>query len=252
MLDAMVAREAPRTAAMLVIGNELLSGKVAETNLRVLARSLRRLGIALRRVVMVADDIDIIAQEVRALSAAHDWLFTSGGVGPTHDDVTIEGVAQAFGVEVVTSLEMKRMLENHYKERLAEGHLRMARIPEGATLETTTEIRWPTIRVRNTWVMPGVPEVFLMKIPVVEAKVGRAEAFVSHAVYTRMDEGDLKPLLDKVVAAFPGVEVGSYPKWNHPTYRTQLTFDGRDDLLVLRARDAFVASLPPGEPQRVD
>jgi molybdopterin-biosynthesis enzyme MoeA-like protein len=128
----------------------------------------------------------------------------------------------------------------------------MALIPEGATLETTKEIRWPTIRIQNTWVMPGVPEVFEMKIPVIEARVGREAPFVSHAVYTRMDEGDLKPLLDKVVVAFPSVEVGSYPKWSDPSYRTKLTFDGRDDLLVLRARDAFVASLPPGEPQRFD
>jgi molybdopterin-biosynthesis enzyme MoeA-like protein len=144
------------------------------------------------------------------------------------------------------------MLEAHYRERLTAGHLRMALIPEGATLETTEEIRWPTIRIRNTWVMPGVPEVFQMKIPVIEARVGKSSPFVSHAVYTRMDEGDLKPLLDAVVAAFPTVEVGSYPKWSDPTYRTKLTFDGLDDPLVLRARDTFIASLPPGEPQRID
>lgn len=252
MLAPMASREGPRTAAMLVIGNELLTGKVAEANLLVLARSLRRLGIALRRVVMVPDDVETIAQEVRGLSAAYDWLFTSGGVGPTHDDVTLESVAKAFGVEVVTSPEMKSMLEVHYGERLTEGHLRMALIPEGATLEATMEIRWPTIRFRNTWVMPGVPEVFLMKIPVIEARIGPGDAFMSHSVYTKMDEGDLKPLLDRVVAAFPTVEIGSYPKWSDPTYRTMLTFDGRDDRLVLCARDAFVASLPPGEPQRVD
>jgi molybdenum cofactor synthesis domain-containing protein len=252
MLARMTSSEGPRTAAMLVIGNEILTGKVAEANLAVLARSLRRLGIALRRVVVVLDDVETIAHEVRGLSAAHDWLFTSGGVGPTHDDVTLEGVAKAFGVAIVTSPEMKAMLEAHYKDRLTEGHLRMALIPEGATLETTEEIRWPTIRVGNTWVMAGVPEVFQMKIPVIEARIGGAIPFISHAVYTRMDEGDLKPLLDKIVAEFPGVEVGSYPKWSDPAYRTKLTFDGRDDPLVLRARDAFIASLPQGEPQRVD
>jgi molybdenum cofactor synthesis domain-containing protein len=252
MLAPMTSSERLRTAAMLVIGNEILTGKVAEANLAVLARSLRRLGIALRRVVMVLDDVETIAQEVHALSAAHDWLFTSGGVGPTHDDVTVEGVARAFGVMVVTSPEMKAMLEAHYRDHLTEGHLRMALIPEGAALETTEEIRWPTIRIQNTWVMPGVPEVFQMKIPVIEARVGCGAPFVSHAVYTRMDEGDLKPLLDAVVAAFPEVEVGSYPKWSDPTYRTKLTFDGLDEALVLRARDAFIASLPSGEPQRVD
>jgi molybdopterin-biosynthesis enzyme MoeA-like protein len=243
---------APKTAAMLVIGNELLTGKVGEANLVVLARSLRRLGVVLRRVVMVLDDIDTIARDVRELRAAHDWLFTSGGVGPTHDDVTIEAVARAFGVPVVTSPEMKAMLEAHYRERLTEGHLRMALIPDGATLETTSEIRWPTVRIENTWVMPGVPEVFQMKIPVLEAKIGKGPSFVSHAVYTKMDEGDLKPLLDRVVGAYPSVDVGSYPKWSDPTYRTKLTFDGLDAGAVAGARDAFVASLPAGEPQRVE
>jgi molybdenum cofactor synthesis domain-containing protein len=245
-------RSTPRTAAMLVIGNELLTGKVCEANLVVLARSMRRLGVVLRRVVMVLDDVDTIAEEVRSLSSSHDWLFTSGGVGPTHDDVTIEAVAKAFGVPVTTSPEMKEMLEAHYRERITDGHLRMALVPGGAVLEKTEEIRWPTIRMRNTWVMPGVPEVFQMKIPVIEARLGPDRAFVSHAVYTKMDEGDLKPLLDRVVIAFPDVEVGSYPKWSDPSYRTKLTFDGLDEQAVLRARDAFVASLPSGEPGRVE
>jgi molybdenum cofactor synthesis domain-containing protein len=248
----MTAPKAPKTAAMLVIGNELLTGKVREANIVVLARSLRRLGIALQRVVMVLDNVDTIAREVRVLSETHDWLFTSGGVGPTHDDVTIEAIAKAFGVAVVTSPEMKSMLEAHYQERLTPGHLRMALIPEGGALETTSQVPWPTIRVANTWVMPGVPEVFEMKIPVIEAKIGADRPFVSHAVYTQMDEGDLKPLLDRVVLAFPNIEVGSYPKWHDPTYRTKLTFDGLDAALVAGARDAFIASLPPGEPQRVE
>jgi molybdenum cofactor synthesis domain-containing protein len=241
-----------RTAAMLIIGNELLSGKVAEANLHVLAKTLRELGILLRRVVMVLDDIDEIAREVRELSKANDWLFTSGGVGPTHDDVTIEAVAKAFDVKVVTSPRMESMLRAHYKERCTEGHLRMALIPEGAELETTAEITWPTVRLGNVWVMPGVPEVFRMKIPVVVARIGPGRAFVSHAVYTKMDEGDLKPLLDRVVAAHPDVDVGSYPKWLDPSYKTKLTFDGRDEARVLAARDAFVAMLPSGEPQKME
>lgn len=243
---------APRTAAMLVIGNELLTGKVCEANLVVLARSMRKLGVVLRRVVVVLDDVDTIAREVGELSKSHDWLFTSGGVGPTHDDVTIEGVAKAFGVPVTTDPDMRLMLEAHYGARLTEGHLRMALVPRGSVLERTSEIRWPTIRMQNTWVMPGVPEVFQMKMPVIEAVVGAGPAFVSHAVYTKMDEGDLKPLLDRVVASFPDVDVGSYPKWSDPSYRTKLTFDGLDDRTVLRARDAFIASLPPGEPGRVE
>jgi molybdenum cofactor synthesis domain-containing protein len=249
---------ATESAAMLVVGNEILSGKVEEANLKPLARSLFSLGITLRRVVVVADDVESIAREVRELSDVHDWVFTSGGVGPTHDDVTVEAVAKAFGVPVVSSPVMEAMLRAHYKERCTEGHLRMALVPEGASLEATAEITWPTIRLRNTWLLPGIPEVFRMKLTVVAAALERESAgrkrvpLVSLAVYTKMDEGILKPLLDQVVAAFPDVAVGSYPKWLDPAYKTKLTFDGRDEARVLAARDAFVALLPSGEPQRLE
>src|SRR5271170_5036886 len=110
-----------KTAAALVIGDEILSGKVNEANVSALARALRELGVELRRVVVVKDEIETIAREVQALASAHDWLFTSGGIGPTHDDVTIEGVAKAFGARVVTSNKMETMLRDHYGERCTEG-----------------------------------------------------------------------------------------------------------------------------------
>jgi len=241
--------EPAKTAAALIIGNEILSGKIEEKNLAELARLLRELGIRLARVVVVPDEIDVIAREVGALAAAHDWLFTSGGVGPTHDDVTIEAVAKAFGVGTELAPEMSAMIRAHYGERCTDGHLRMALVPKGASLEVTDDVRWHTVRYRNVWCLPGVPEVFRLKLSVVKAHVAAAPRFVSLAVYTKMDEGDLKPLLDRVVAAFPGVEVGSYPKWHDPLYKTKLTFDGRDESQVRAARDAFVATLPAGEPQ---
>jgi molybdopterin-biosynthesis enzyme MoeA-like protein len=246
---------APPTAAALIIGDEILSGKVEEANVVVLARTLRGLGILLRRVVVVMDDVQAIARDVRELASTHDWLFTSGGVGPTHDDVTIEAVSHAFGVKVVSSPEMEAMLRSHYKDRCTDGHLRMALMPEGAALEATPELTWPIIRLRNTWLLPGIPEVFRMKIALVAARIGalaKLRAFVSHAVYVQMDEGTLTPLLERIVEGFPDVAVGSYPKWREPSYRTKLTFDGRDEARVLEARDAFVALLPSGEPQKVD
>ncbi len=245
------ASAGPRAAA-LVIGNELLSGKVEEANVYVLARGLRGLGIELRRVVVIMDDVDEIAREVELLARTHDWLITSGGVGPTHDDVTVLGVAKAFGVAAVQDPLLAKMLREHYKEGCTDGHLQMALVPEGATLESSEEIRWPTIRFRNVWLMPGVPEIFRMKLPIVMSRIGSGTSFVTRAVFTNMDEGDLKPLLDAVVARFPDVGVGSYPKWQDPTYRTKLTFDGRDAARVDEARDAFVALLPAGEPQRME
>ena len=220
--------------------------------MHVLALALRKIGIELRRVVMILDDVDVIEREVKELSATHDWLFTSGGVGPTHDDVTVLGVARAFGVPVVEDPTLARMLREHYQERCTPGHLQMALVPAGAALEAHDTVRWPTIRLENTWLLPGVPEIFRMKLAVVVDRLSGGVGFVSRSVFTKMDEGDLKHLLDQVVERFPDVGVGSYPKWQDPTYKTKLTFDGRDGARVDAARDAFIALLPTGEPQRVE
>jgi molybdopterin-biosynthesis enzyme MoeA-like protein len=150
---------------------------------------------------------------------------------------------------------MESMLRERYGERCTEAHLRMALMPEGAAREVTREIRWPTLRMHNVWILPGVPEIFRMKLPVMVDFLRSKHptgSFTSRAVYTQMDEGDLKPLLDDVVAKFPDVEVGSYPKWFDPTYKTKLTFDGLSQTQVLAARDFFVARLPPGEPQPIE
>jgi molybdenum cofactor synthesis domain-containing protein len=242
----------PKSAAALVVGNELLSGKVQDENVVALARTLRALGITLRRVVMVLDDVDTIVEEVRRLSSEHDVVFTSGGVGPTHDDLTVEAVARAFGRRVVQNPTMEAMLRAHYRERCTDGHLRMALVPEGADLAVSKEVTWPTIIVQNVWLLPGVPEIFRMKLGVVRERLAGGVPFVSRAVFTMMDEGHLKPLLDAVVAAHPDVEIGSYPRWADPSYRTKLTFDGRHADSVAAAVDAFVKLLPAGEPQRIE
>ena len=241
-----------RTAAALLIGNELLSGKIREANLFELAKTLRQIGVVLRRVSMVSDDIDVIAAEVKALSEQHDVVFTSGGVGPTHDDVTIEAVAQAFGVRAAIDATMEKLLRNAYGERCTDGHLRMALVPEGAELATTPEIVWPTVVMQNVWILPGVPEIFRMKLAVVRELVHGDEPFISRAVYTKMDEGDLKPLLDEVVVNEPEVEIGSYPKFFDPSYKTKVTFDARSQKRVDAAVERFVALLPEGEPQNLD
>ncbi|GAC1353365.1 MAG: molybdopterin-binding protein [Polyangiales bacterium] len=255
----------PPTAAALVIGNELLSGKVQEANLLVLARELRALGVRLRRVVMVEDDPAEIAREVRALSSTHDWLFTSGGVGPTHDDVTLAAVARAFDVTIERREELASLLRGFYGDKVTDGHLQMADVPVGTELVVEHEgasddvdvgggrtRTWPAILVRNVFVLPGIPQVFQLKIPAVRARLKKthaAPAFLSMAVITDMDEGNLKPLLDAVVARFPDVDVGSYPAWYGAPYRTKLTFDGRDAARVAEACEAFCATLPAGEPK---
>jgi molybdopterin-biosynthesis enzyme MoeA-like protein len=128
----------------------------------------------------------------------------------------------------------------------------MARIPCGGRLVATREMPWPTIVMHNVWILPGVPEIFAMKMPVVASELGGGPAFVSAQLYTTLDEGVLKSMLDQVVAAYADVELGSYPKWRHPRYRTKLTFDGLDEVRVMAARDALLALLPEGALVDVD
>lgn len=240
------------TAAALIIGNEILSGKIADKNLSVLARVLRSLGVELRRAVTIRDEMDVIVSEVRALASAHTWLFTSGGVGPTHDDLTIEAVARAFDVPVEIDPELDALIRGAYGDKLREGHLLMARVPRGAKLVRNEHVPWPAVVMENVWVLPGVPEIFERKMTLVEDLVSRAQPFVSLVVVSGLDEGNLKPFLDRVVIAFPEVDVGSYPQWTDPVEKTRLTFDGRDRARCEAARAAFVESLPAGGVLRVE
>ncbi len=246
---------APRTvstAAALAIGNELLNGKVREGNVHHLAQTLRALGIRLCRVTLVEDDRKTIARELGELRRTHDVVFTSGGIGPTHDDVTIAAVADSFEVPVEADPAMQALLERVYGERLTEEHLRMALVPRGARLYATPEIPWPTVVMHNVWTLPGVPEIFRMKLNVVRAHLRGPGAFVTRSVFTQLEEAELTPFLDQVVAEHSAVEVGSYPKWFDPTYRTRITFDGSQREPVDAALAAFVALLPEGEPQRLE
>lgn len=239
------------TAAALIIGNELLSGKTQEANLIELARVLRAIGIPLIRAVVVPDDIDVIAAQVRELRTLAGVVFTSGGVGPTHDDVTIEAVARAFDVDVVLDPALADLVRSRYGEACTESHLRMARVPRGARLVSAVDIQWPTTLMGNVFVLPGVPEIFRMKLDAVRAHLAGKVPFVSRAVFLKSEEAGIKPLLDRVVEKYPDVDVGSYPKWFEPAYSTKVTFDSRDAEAVERALLDFVASCDPAEVVRI-
>src|SRR6267378_3445919 len=131
----------PKTAGIILVGNEILSGKIEDANAVYLCRELRRLGMDVRKIAVIPDDVDVIAAEVAAAHRAWDVVFTSGGVGPTHDDVTIEGVARALGVAVVRHPELLALLERYYRDKLTDAALRMAEIPEGAELITGNGLR---------------------------------------------------------------------------------------------------------------
>lgn len=222
------------TAAILLIGNEILSGKVDDENARFLTRELRALGVALRRIEVVPDVTEEIADSVRTLSPRFDNVFTSGGVGPTHDDVTLHAVAVAFGMPVVRHPDLEAVLRAGYGDRLHERDLRMADIPAGARLEygpggpgADRRTPWPVVVVRNVWILPGVPSIFRRKFEAVR-DLFRAGPIHGRALFSRAGEGHIADAMDEAVVAFPEVEIGSYPHPEAPDYRVKITIDGRD------------------------
>ena len=242
----------PKQAAALIIGNELLSGKIQEQNLAFLGKELYQLGIRLSRAVMCLDDVDTIAQELNLLRTTHDYVFTSGGVGPTHDDMTLVAVAKAFGRPLVRSEEIASLIRGYHRDNLTEAHLRMADVPEGAQLISNEAVRWPTVTVDNVFVCPGVPEIFQRKFAALREHLAGGSPFYSRAVYTRCDEGQIASLLQQLEADFEGVAVGSYPTFSEPDYRTKITFDGRDAGRLQAIVEAFTSQIAPQDVVRIE
>lgn len=234
-----------RNAAVLIIGNEILTGKIQDENTPFLAKELFSLGIRLERVIVCPDDIDVIARDLNELRRSHEIVFTSGGVGPTHDDVTLDAVAKCFDTPIGRSGEMEALIRAHFGERATEDHLRMALMPVGARLVHGVDVTWPTVAVENVYVLPGVPEILRRKFAVIRRELDRGESFFSEAVFTLADEGEIAGLLHELTRDFPSLVIGSYPKMpGAADHRVKVTFDGKDREDVTSAADRFVARLP--------
>jgi molybdenum cofactor synthesis domain-containing protein len=240
----------PKTAAIVLIGNEILSGKIVDANASYLCRELRALGVDVRRIVVVPDEVDTIAREVAAASAEVDAVFTSGGVGPTHDDVTVEGVARALGVPVVRHPALVAGLREHYGDEVNDARLRMAEVPEGAELVSGGALRFPTIVARNVYVLPGVPEIFRQKFAAIRERF-RDRPFHLRNVFVRIGEGSLAEHLNGLLRDFPALLLGSYPEFSNPEYRVKVTLESKDEGYLGAALDRLLARLPPDAVVRV-
>jgi molybdenum cofactor synthesis domain-containing protein len=246
-----MVRSCVSTACALLIGNELLNGSTVDCNLAALAKTLRDVGIRLKRALVLPDDIETLSYEIRLASSNYDVVFTSGGVGPTHDDVTIAAVAQAFRVGTVINEDMRSALADHYGTTLSPDHLLLARVPEGACMMRLPNSTWPTIVMHNVWVLPGVPAIFQAKLEAVREYLTGPVTYHCRAVLCRSDELTLKQLIDDTVQANPNVEIGSYPLWPAADAQTKITFEGTDSNQLQKAVEQFVGGLPPADLLRV-
>ncbi|HXU88302.1 MAG TPA: molybdopterin-binding protein [Methylomirabilota bacterium] len=233
----------PKTAGIILIGNEILSGKIRDENAAYLCRELRALGVDVRRIAVIPDEVGLIADEVATFTKAFDLVFTSGGVGPTHDDVTIEGVARAMAVPVVRHPELVALLERYYRGKVTEAALRMAEIPGGAELLTGGTLRFPTILMRNVYVLPGVPEIFRQKFEALRERF-RDQPIHLKNVFVRIGEGSLAEYLNRLLESFPLLQLGSYPEFSNPEYQVKVTLESRDRGYLEQALGELLARLP--------
>lgn len=229
------------TAAVVIIGDEILTGKFADENGPYLITRLRALGCDLRRMAIVSDDPEQIGDEVRRCASACDHVITTGGVGPTHDDRTMEGVARGFALPLELHPEVVALL-GAYDLPPTETNLRMATLPRGAELVTGTGAVFPVVRVRNVWIFPGVPRLLHVKFEqVASAFVG--EQVRTERLFTDQHETDIAQLLMDVARAHPAVTIGSYPRFGEGNYRVIVTLESRDDAALAGARAALVGAM---------
>ena len=230
-----------KTAGIVVIGDEILSGKFADENASFLITVLAELGVTLGRIAFIPDVLDDIAETVRMFSDRFDLVVTSGGVGPTHDDLTMAGIAQGFATEVIIHPALEALLRQHWGDAMPEANIRLAQVPRGAELIPGLDSPWPVVCYRNVYILPGVPRLFRRKFGAIAERFRGTPIRIAR-IYARADEGLLAPHLDRVVAAFPAVKIGSYPRWDETAFQVLITLESRDSELLAQATTSLAES----------
>lgn len=234
------------TAAMLVIGDEILSGRTRDSNMHHLAQELTKHGIDLVEARMVSDDATAITSAVQALAAAYDNVFTSGGIGPTHDDITADCIAAAFGASIDVRDDARAILQAHYDRsgtELNEARLRMARIPDGATLIDNPISAAPGFTLQNVHVMAGVPTIFETMVASVLPTLTGGAPLLSQSLRVERGEGEIAGPLTALAETYPDLSFGSYPFSKNGIYGTNIVIRGHDGAQVDQAMAALSAAV---------
>jgi molybdenum cofactor synthesis domain-containing protein len=240
-----------KTAAVLIIGSEVLSGKVTDQNSPFLAQELRGLGVEVRRILTIPDELPVIVRDVRELARDHDLVFTTGGVGPTHDDVTIAAIAQAFDRPLARHPLLEGVLRRHYGEAITPAQLRMADVPEGSRLVGKGDIGFPVVALENVFIFPGIPESVRRKFGRIREEF-REAPYILRRIFLRCDEGEIAAELYRALERFPALQLGSYPILHQPDHRVVLTLESKQRDEVDRAVQFLVDHLPAATIVRVE
>ncbi len=233
----------PKKAGIIIIGNEILSGKVIDANSSFLAKELREIGVNLMQISVIPDDAETIGKETLEFSETYDYVFTSGGVGPTHDDVTMEGIASGFHVGIVRHPELVRHLMNYCGGRTNAAVMKMAEVPEGAEIIDLGNAGFPLVSFRNVFIFPGIPQYLVRKFSAIKERF-RCSPFYLRRLYLDAKESDLAEILNTVVAENRDVAFGSYPIIDNPGYKVVVTAESRSRERVDRSVEDLIKRLP--------
>ncbi len=233
------------TAALIVIGDEILSGRTQDKNIGQIASWLNVQGIRLGEVRVVADDMDAIVEAVNILRARNDYMFTTGGIGPTHDDITVDAIAQALGVDVVIHPTARAVLENYYKDKggINEGRLRMARVPDGADLIENRRSGAPGIKVENIFTMAGVPAITAGMLDALTGTLEGGAPLLSATLGAWAPESEIADVLREAEKAHENCAIGSYPFFRNGTVGGNFVIRSTDAELLETCRVALKGGL---------
>ena len=237
------------SAAMLVIGDEILSGRTRDANMHHLAGELTRAGIDLKEVRVVSDDHAAIVAALNALRAAWDHVFTSGGIGPTHDDITADAIADAFGAPIDVRDDARALLQAHYDRQGTEmnaARLRMARIPDGAALIDNPVSTAPGFTLGNVHVMAGVPSIFQAMVASVLPGIAGGPPILSQTLCLSRPEGEIAAPLGEMARAYPELSFGSYPFQRNGAHCTNVVIRGTDGARLDAAMTELATRYPDG------
>jgi len=240
-----------KNAAIIIIGNEILSGKTTDVNTPFLTRELRTLGVSVQRVSVIPDDVHVIGETVRDYLKRYDWIFSCGGIGPTHDDVTMAGIALGVDKPLIQHAVLLNHLRKNYGTTPNDAQLKMTEVPEGTELIFDECLHVPVLYFRQLYIFPGIPELVVRKFNAIK-EIFREAPFHLVKLYITLGESAIAAQLHEILVQYPLLQLGSYPKLNKPDHKIVLTLESKENAYLSQALHSLLDLLPTGAVLRID
>ena len=227
----------------MIVGNEILSGKVVDQNAVYLTKALRDIGVSVERIVVIPDQVNIIAEEIRTSRNRFDLIFVCGGIGPTHDDVTMQGLAAGLGCDLIRHPELVRILKNVYGPDLGAAQMRLADVPEGTRFIYFEHLRVPVLQFKQIYIFPGIPELVVKKFEAIKERFREAPFYLTK-IYLDQREDAIAHHLEETLLQYPKLLLGSYPILHNPRHKILLTLESKDTTYLEEATQCLLGLLP--------